>query len=224
MQPFLRYCILILIGAVAAACALVYIANTVLYLTPPNPLKAMLLPTIMRIEAPLFAQNWHLFAPRPIDRNYVIEVRCRYAGRATVLTAWRDITTPFLVRHHETRISPMGNLLRVQQSALRYVMNQRPDDWAVLFCRKAGRLTPDCYASQWTRKMQADGFLILDRIASRECDRALGLGRTSFVQFRVLVEYPPVWSKRDQPGVSKVDVFMYPWLPYQAFPYMETRT
>src|SRR5690349_21278563 len=110
----------------------IYVGNTILYLMPPNPLKAMVLPVVERIENPLFAQNWHLFAPTPISMNYVIEVRCRTAGLRDAVTrrvtVWQDITTPLLRQFHQNRLTPYGQLLRVQQSAVLHTLGWRPDE------------------------------------------------------------------------------------------------
>lgn len=171
-----------------------YVGNTILYLMPPNPLKAIVLPVIERIEHPLFAQNWHLFAPVPVSTNYVIEVRCRSAGQrehgARRVTTWQDITTPLLRRFHQNRFAPYGHLLRVQQSALLHTLGWRPDEWTILYCRKRPALDASCLRTQWTATQRALGLMILDRIASRTCDAVLGDGRAGAVQIRVLSVRP----------------------------------
>src|SRR3989337_1611903 len=88
---------------------LVYVGNTTLYLAPPNPVTAQLLPVIRAIQNPLFAQNWHLFAPDPVKSDFVLTVRCRTKDE---VSAWQEITAPLLARHHKAPKSPLGRGLR----------------------------------------------------------------------------------------------------------------
>src|SRR4030067_657750 len=90
---------------VLGAAMLVYVGNTTLYLAPPNPVTAQLLPVIRAIQNPLFAQNWHLFAPDPVKSDFVLTVRCRTKDE---VSAWQDITAPLLARHQSARTSPLA--------------------------------------------------------------------------------------------------------------------
>lgn len=193
---------------------LIYVANTFLYLTPPNPVKAQLLPLIMTIEHPVFAQTWHLFAPNPLSINFVLAVRCRI-GEA--VTSWRDITQPLLARHHRNRNSPMGRVLRVQDNAIRTWLGwSGNDEWRELICRK-DRRHPMCRGEDPnTQQMRERGRFLLGRVASAACDETVGRERATAVQVQLLIHRPPPFSKRrlsDQAGATRYATL--PWMPYQ---------
>jgi hypothetical protein len=198
---------------VVLASAGLYLANTVLYLTPPNPVKAQWLPVILRLAHPLFAQNWHLFAPNPIRTNYVLSVRCR---THTGSSPWVDATQPLLARHHRDRTSPMGRLLRIQQNAIRMFLGITPDEWRQVICRRS----PDSPACRREGpvldRLRDTGAYLLHRTASLVCDRVVGVGQTRSVQLRILMHTPPAWSRRDLPAAAGVTrVIGLPWNAYQ---------
>ena len=60
-----------------------------LYLLPLNPLKLAYNTQVMGYINPLFTQNWHLFAPNPVDTSMSLVGKCRGAG---VDTPWFDVT------------------------------------------------------------------------------------------------------------------------------------
>lgn len=196
-----------------AAFTILYIANTVLYLTPPNPVKVRLLPLVFAIEHPLFVQNWHLFAPDPIRSNFVLAVRCRTGDR---ITPWRDATKPMLARLHQDRNSPMSRLLRIQQNAIRLAFGWTSDEWLRLLCRRETRHARCRGEDPETARQQEIGFVLLRRSGSLACDEVVGAGRATAVQLTVLVHQPPPWSKRhlpDEGGSTRSIVF--PWMRYQ---------
>ena len=198
---------------VMAAFTVVYIANTFLYLTPPNPVTARLLPLVLAIQHPLFVQNWHLFAPDPIRSNFVLAVRCRTGDR---ITPWRDATQPMLARLHQDRNSPMSRLLRIQQNALRLAFGWTSDEWLRLLCRRDAHHARCRGQDPETARQREIGLVLLRRSASLACDEAVGAGRATAVQMGVLVHQPPPWSKRHQPdeGGSTRSVLL-PWMRYQ---------
>lgn len=200
-----------IIGVLAGLAAL-YVVNTVLYLTPPNPLKARFLPAIVRLAHPLFAQNWHLFAPEPVRVNHVLTVRCR---TDQLVTPWRDVTQPMLDRHHRDRTSPMSRLLRVHQNAIRYYLGWLPDEWRALACRRNPRAAA-CRRDHPDFAQQRDvGLYLLRRVASAACDQATGPGRTRAVQIGLLIHYPPQWSGRHRPeSDGRTESIRLPWASY----------
>lgn len=60
-----------------------------LYLTPLNPVKLHVNPWIMGYVNPVFAQNWHLFAPDPVDSSLSLIGKCRNGAAES---EWFDIT------------------------------------------------------------------------------------------------------------------------------------
>jgi len=204
----LRVFIILVVGVSA-----VYVANIFVYLTPPNPVKAQWLPVVTRLAHPLFAQNWHLFAPDPVRMNHVLTVRCRLG---TTVTAWHDLTKPMLARHHRTRMSPMSRLLRVHQNAIRLYLGWTADEWRPLVCRRDPR-SPACRGDGADLAQEREmGAHLLRRSASLFCDGLAGRGRTEAVQMRVLIHQPPFWSRRDRPDSEGHTRFIsLPWMAYQ---------
>jgi len=200
--------------AVCGTAFLAYVANTVLYLTPPNPLKMQLLPVISAIQHPLFAQNWHLFAPNPIRRDFVLTVRCRVGA---AVGPWHDITAPLVAAHQRTRSSPWGRLLRVQQNAVRVWLGRFGDeDWRAAVCRVRPQ-DPYCRGTDdVARRMRENGAHVLGRVASVACDRFVGRGRAAAVQVALLVHTPPPISRRFSPDDAGTTAYvLLPWMPYQ---------
>lgn len=204
------------IGATAMALAAgVYVTTTALYLAPPNPVAARHLRTINRVMYPFFSQNWHLFAPSPIRTNFVLTARCRVGDK---VTAWQDIHTPILARHHRDRNSPMGRLLRTQSAAVHQLLGRSTDEWLPLICRRDGTL-PACRGEDHaSRRTRETALFIINRVASAACDRLVAVGQTSAVQGRVLVHQPPPWSQRHLPSEAGTTRYMLlPWGNYQAW-------
>jgi len=198
----------VVIGLLAAVSTL-YVVNTLLYLTPPNPVKARLFRTIVRLAHPLFAQNWHLFAPDPVRVNHVLTVRCRTEEG---VTAWRDVTQPMLERHHRNRTSPMSRLLRVHQNAIRYYLGWMPDESRALLCKRDPRASV-CRRDHADFAQQRDvGLYLLRRVAAATCDQMVGVGRTQAVQIGLLIQHPPLWSGRDRPpSDGRTESIRLPW-------------
>jgi hypothetical protein len=176
---------------IMVAGALVYLANAYLYLTPPNPVKARLLRWNDAIMHPLFAQNWHLFAPNPINRNFVLTVRCK-VGRT--VGAWEDVTTPLLARHHLDRHTPLARLLRVQQNAIFLYLGRSTDEWRRVVCRKQPHLRA-CRDDPEIAARRERGRYVLQEVTRRHCARR----GAEWGQARILIHRPPVWSQRSLP-------------------------
>lgn len=201
--------VLLIVGSLAA----LYVANTFLYLTPPNPVKLALIPVIYALEQPYFAQNWHLFAPNPIKSNFVLAVRCRLSEGA--LTPWHDPVTPLLAAHHRNRLSPMGKVLRVPQHAIFAFLGRNTDEWRPLVCKQKSNL-PTCRGPDPVAQKHRDlGKFMLYRLGSAACDSLVGSGRTTAVQIRILLHRPPPFSQRHLPSEAGFATYLtLPWLPH----------
>jgi hypothetical protein len=201
------------VTALVVALSAFYLVNTFLYLTPPNPVKAQWLRVISGIAHPLFAQNWHLFAPNPIRSNYVLSVRCRRRER---VSSWLDVTQPMLALHHRRRVSPMGRLLRVHQNAMRLFLGLSSDEWRQVLCRRDPRSAacrPDAAALEQQRKT---GALLLGRTAAGACRSIASEERAQAVQVRLLIHTPPPWSGRHEPASRGTTRFVE--LPWEQLP------
>ncbi len=195
----------------AAVCAVVlgtYFSATFLYLTPPNPVKARHLGTILSVELPLFSQNWHLFAPNPVRSNLLLAGRC---GVGSQTTPWTDLTTPFVAGHHRNRFSRLGKLLRPTQDALYLILGRNLDEWRPLVCK---RFPTDerCRNDRERQKARELGTYIVQRVVSASCAGVPGVQR---VQARIIVHDPPPWSRRhDRQDAGKMRYLTLPWMEY----------
>jgi len=201
-----------LAAAMMAAAFVVYVTSVLLYLAPPNPLSLLHARAIRGLLHPFFSQNWHLFAPNPVRTNLVLTVRCRIGGR---VTSWVDPFTPWLARHHRSRVSPMGKMLRIPQNAMFAVLGRSADDWRPLICRRTPQ-APLCRGEDPASRRQRElGLLVLQRAGSAVCDRIAGGGRIGGVQLRILIHEPPPWSRRMLPAEAGSTKYLaLPWLPY----------
>lgn len=208
-----RVIVFVVTGAFALF-SVAYLATTFLYLTPPNPLKAVWQPVVVALVHPLFAQNWHLFAPDPIRSNFVLTARCR--TRAGVVSAWEDLTTPYVARLQRQRTSPASRLVRMQQNAMRAVLIGNPGEWRLLACRRDRRSAACLRDSPENERTRRVGLQVLVRAVSRMCDGLLGPGQAAAVQISLLVHQPPPWSGRDRPDVEGITrMVRLPWSPYE---------
>lgn len=195
----------------SAFCALVltiYFTSTFLYLTPPNPIKARHLATILRIEHPLFSQNWHLFAPNPVRTNLILAGRCRAGAE---MTPWNDLTTPLVGAQHRNRLSPTGKLARPMQEGLYLILGRSLDEWRPLICRRFPA-EERCRNTRGRQKAVELGLYIVQRVVSASC---AGLPGVQGVQARIFVHDPPPWSRRDEPQESgRIRYVTLPWMDY----------
>lgn len=213
--PLSRTIALWLSATVMTSVAGIYVMTVAVYLAPPNPVAALHLRIINRVIYPFFSQNWHLFAPSPIRTNFVLTARCRVGDK---VTAWQDIHTPLLARHHRDRNSPMGRLLRTQSAAVHQLLGRTTDEWLPLICRR-DRTLPACRGEDdASRKTRETALFTINRVASAACDRLVGLEQTSAVQGRILVHQPPPWSQRALPSDAGTTRYMLlPWGEYQGW-------
>ncbi|MFK0259610.1 DUF5819 family protein [Streptomyces sp. NPDC090445] len=81
---------------------------TALFEMPFNPVKEKYGQEIDSYMLPYFAQDWHLFAPDPIDRDKGVLVRAKkiQPDGSTATTEWVDVTTPTLEKLYGERLWP----------------------------------------------------------------------------------------------------------------------
>ncbi len=182
----------------------VYVGNTLLYLTPPNPVKAQWLPVITALAHPFFVQNWHLFGPDPIRVNYVLAVQCR---TREAVSEWHDVTQPMVARHHQNRLTPVGRVMRVHQNAIRIFLGLDYDEWRPLACRQDPN-SPMCRRHRPADERRREIAIRLLRAAARQtCEARLGPNRTQALRMRILMHTPPPWSRRFAPATDGTTQF-----------------
>jgi len=180
----------------------IHFGCTLLYLTPLNPLKMRLTSKLNAYMEPLFAQKWELFAPDPQPETRIFLVACRIpAGDGTVRqTQWIDVTTPLRQRKYAYRLSPADRIDRIQQSAIYNVFGEPHPLLQKLSTRSAAtqeKFGPLVEIVEKGRdEDRREGIHLLRRVASAECDRYFGEGRTREVGLRMITRKSPPFSKR----------------------------
>lgn len=80
---------------------------TVLHVAPINPISLDLEPIVHSYTAPLFQQNWQLFAPNPVSQEQGILVRAIISDSGSMTrTGYYDLTSPEIDAIHSTRLFP----------------------------------------------------------------------------------------------------------------------
>lgn len=195
-----------------------HFACTLLYLTPPNPIRIALSPLLERYMRPYFSQSWRLFAPEPGGTNAIVLVTCRLQNGETILESeWFDITTPLQEHRYQHRLSPGLLLARAQKPRLFLLadpMNEAIRRYGLSSSViEAARAEIEAAAK---RRFEA-GQAHLYRIASAACDRRFGLRRTSEVRARYISRKVPAFGARDTATTSEEgNIYDFPWAPYET--------
>ncbi|WP_261954911.1 DUF5819 family protein [Streptomyces nigrescens] len=100
--------ILLAVGAVIPLALSLHFGMTALYEMPFNPVKEKYGEEITSYMLPYFVQDWHLFAPDPIDRDNGVLVRAkkRQPDGSVITTKWTDVTSPSLQQLYGERLWP----------------------------------------------------------------------------------------------------------------------
>jgi hypothetical protein len=102
----------LVLGTCAALLVAVFafhFACTLLYLTPPNPIRIALHEPLEKYMQPYFYQSWRLFAPEPGGTDALVLVACRLRerdGEGVQESDFFDITTPLHEHRYRHRFSP----------------------------------------------------------------------------------------------------------------------
>jgi hypothetical protein len=209
------------VGGVFCAWLLFHFAATLLYLTPLNPVKLALSGAINSYMQPYFAQNWHLFAPNPVDTSRVITVSCRLsqAQGQPVETEWYDVSTLLRRQFQSNRFSAAERLSRMQSSAMQMAFSS--DELVVMLAKK--RTDEDSEYNKALdaliaedKRAQEGAQRVLYRIASWTCDQLHGVNATSATRVRIVTHRFPRFSKREEPDAAgELSSELLPWRPYE---------
>ncbi|SDC07701.1 DUF5819 family protein [Shouchella lonarensis] len=113
-----------------------HFANTILFNSPLNPVKAKYSQHVFQYMDPLFMQNWRLFAPNPATNNNDFYVRAKLKdGDEVQVTDWIDLTSHMIERNQANRFTPYNRIVRIQRGAV--TMMGEDDDLLVTLHRKS---------------------------------------------------------------------------------------
>lgn len=195
-----------------------HFACTLLYLTPPNPIRIALHPWLERYMHPYFSQSWRLFAPEPGGTDAIVLASCRVQdGEATRDSGWFDITTPLHEHRYSHRFSPGLSLARAQKPRLFLLAD--PMHEAIRRYGLPSSVIEDARTeidAAAKRRFEA-GRAHLYRIASAACDRRFGSGRTTEVKARyVSRKVPPFGARHSAPAHEERNTYEFSWALYEA--------
>lgn len=103
---------------------------TLIYNAPDNPITYYYDGMIQTYMAPIFIQNWRLFAPNPISTNNYLWVR-GYSERSDgeeSFTEWVNVSTPLVEEFHHNRFTPLRLALAQTTTAVVETLNKHSKD------------------------------------------------------------------------------------------------
>ncbi len=210
----------------------VHFAMTFVYNQPLNPVKLRVGDTVASWMHPYFAQNWNLFAPKPINENrgMLVRARVRGADRRVRVTSFYDMTTPANRDAQERRWWP-SRRSRLVSGTLQMLTYEDPvaltiKETRTRLLRERGRRArttsgPDGQVEQGLagipptsaeRDYRRRAMILAERLASLEATRQFGDG-VEAVQVRVVRHAFPRFSRRDlSDDTGKVTFEDLPWM------------
>ena len=127
------------VAAVAVVVSVVFVFHFFmigLYLLPLNPVKLEFSRYLVVYVDPFFYQDWHLFAPDPINSSQSVIGKCRVGD---VESGWFDVTHGIVERLEESPVaSALSSVLHLQQNLIRaYLLGSSESDEVSLieFCQ-----------------------------------------------------------------------------------------
>lgn len=202
------------VGVVVSVVFLFHFAMTGLYLLPLNPVKLTWNPYLMRYVDPFFYQNWHLFAPDPVDSSQSVIGKCRVGD---VESDWFDITQGVVDGLEEDPIaSALSSVLHLQQNLIRSYLFGSYDTGEVFlltYCREQ----PDAeYCRAREERVMEERALALDGLVRLVTDVCMtnGFPSVDSVYVRLTDLRFPRFSSRTLPDEEgQVGYYNIGWQP-----------
>lgn len=220
MRSFPRH-VFPLFPALLVAVLCLHFGMTLVYLMPLNPIALRIAPVVQRYMVPWFAQDWHLFAPNPINETRMLLVSCRLrqTNGTTVETAWVDVSTPLWDAQARQRFSAAAWLGRIQSHAVELYF----DPSELLIALERHRTVDDSavnHLADTIRSVQsmrrALATRVLARLGAAYCDRWYGAGQTVATRVGLLVLRFPRFSQRQLPDSDgQLRFYPFAWMPYE---------
>jgi hypothetical protein len=211
----------LVLGTCAALLVAVFafhFACTLLYLTPPNPIRLALHEPLEEYMQPYFYQSWRLFAPEPGGTDAIVLVACRLReGEGVRESDLLDITTPLHEHRYQHRFSP--GLLLARAERPRLFLSANPMHDAI---RRYGLPNPVVEAARAelaaaAKRRFETGQAHANRIASVACARRFREGHIVEVKARYVSRKVPPFGIRDAaPLQEETHAYELPWAPYEV--------
>ncbi len=197
-----------------------HFALTVVYVMPLNPMNAAMQPLLNATLGTYYSQNWRLFSPEPLARNYALLIRPLSAEQAIASKndlpsdGWFDVTTPFWVRFQRNRFSAYDRLTRPQLNAILNWLTGGTGLEAWQQSCQMGDTKACAYFEEELRLVRVQEAQVLTRVASAFCkDVAEACRGATHVALRAREESGVAWSQRysaARPAVHDMELGVYP--------------
>ena len=169
-----------------------HLGCTILYLLPNNPMTSRYMKWVDGYMAPLFGQNWNLFAPEPATSGLNVVYRCRVGDQ---WSEWKDTLSSLTANHARTRFTPRGKILYIYHGIARDLLNSYVQEK-----NKTGCSEGYCLKEVENAVMKKDSY----PLASRWIKDLCSWEKENFdgFQFQVLKVFPKQFSERKNPDAS----------------------
>lgn len=239
-RPTARRSALTATAAVLVALMGFHFAMTALHAGPTSVLSVRAASLTAEYISPFFVQNWHLFAPNPInvDRGLLVRARVRDEAGTVTTTPYYDMTTPAMHHVHTNRLlhSKAPHMISTAISSLQHVdptaaaLRQRLAQQRQAQCSPPAGTQADetrpvdsdadlCAAPPpgLTRHEQAkrqEGLTLIRGLASAAAVQRWGAG-VQEIQVRVVTHVFPPYSERHSPELGEVTHHDLDWMTVQ---------
>lgn len=184
--------------AVITLVAAFHAAMTILYNTPPNPVKTL---TNLQSEyiGQFFYQDWGLFAPTPINMDINLLLEC--LSKDGFSSGPLDVSGELVKLHQQNRFTPYERLLRVPDNyAHSLVSRNRSEEVSTNLCKKEPN-GKGCKDESEQRKLREESAKRgLTRVANAFCaDMSASRYQKTFQKAHawISLSFVPKWSKRN---------------------------
>lgn len=210
-----------LLPAVLVLVLSIHFGMTLVYLMPLNPIVLRVAPVVDGYMVPWFVQDWHLFAPNPINETHMLLVSCRLqkAGGVMVETAWADVSTPLWNTQARERFSAAAWLARPQAYAVQIHFGEgdllaRLERHRTAEDAEINHLADAIRAEEGSRRALATQ--VLARLGSAYCDQWYGAGQTVAARLCLAALRFPRFSERQLPDADgTLRFYPFAWMPYE---------
>ncbi|WP_025151108.1 DUF5819 family protein [Bacillus sp. H1a] len=195
---------------------LIHFCIIMLSVMPPNPIFTKHKKLIDSYTSPVFSQNWHLFAPNPITKNYTVYIQAKVEGKKSnefVTTDWIDTSTPLVLENKRNPISPINRLVRIPTGVQDQMHIQ--DETFIKYINKKENTDNDKMLKEIEKNVDERGQEILQRFGNSMATKYISDAKIKEVRVKWIIEDPVPFSKKDDKNYkTKTSAITFDWKPY----------
>ena len=199
-----------------SAILLMHFSIIMLSVIPPNPIFTKHKKIIDSYTYPLFTQNWHLFAPNPITKNYTVYIQAKVQDKNSkeiLTTDWIDTSTPLVVENKKNPISPINRLVRIPTGVQDQMHIQ--DETFLQYVNKKENTKNDEMIKKIEKSIDKRGQEILQRFGNSVATKYIDSSKIKEVRVKWIIEDPVPFSKKDDKNYkTDTSAVTFDWKPY----------